>query len=138
MLGNYEDSTPFWFANSELLTEVWHAEIKVIIHLLAKFPDLPKFFDAPEATISQRTACFELLAHRKVVGTIEENFLGLYLDPPSLSEEESSAYKPSLNLFSSDAAPWVLEMNEVAERLPTRINGALPEPLREGHCSRSE
>ena len=102
------------------------------MQLFAKYHDLPKFFDAPEATIPQRTACFELLAHRKVIETIEENFLGFYLNPPTFSDPESSAYKRSLNLVSSDAPAWVVEMNEVAEWLPIRIQSALPEPLREG------
>lgn len=132
MLGDYGDSRPFWFADPELLTEVSHAEVAAIMQLFAKYPDLGKFFDAPEATIPQRTACFKVLAHCKVIETIEENFLGFYLDPPTLSEEESNAYKRALTLVRSDAPSWVVEMNEVAEWFPTCINTALPEPLREG------
>jgi len=122
---------PFWFVSAELLTELWHAEIKAIIQLFAKYPDLRKLFDAPETTIPQRTACFDLLAHRKIVETIDETFLGRYEESPALSEEESSALAGSQNLVGSDAPAWVLEMNEVAQRLPARIHSALPEPLRE-------
>lgn len=132
MLGDYDDSMPFWFADLELLTQVLHVEVAAIFQLFVRLPDLPKFFDAPEATIPQRTACFEVLAHSKVVETIEENFWGVYLDPPTLSKEESSTYKRSLALVRSDAPFWVLEMNEVADWLPARIQSALPEPLREG------
>ena len=122
---------PFWFVSAELLTELWHAEIKAIIQLFAKYPDLRKLFDAPETTIPERTVCFDLLAHRKIVETIDQTFLGRYEESPALSEEESSALAGSQNLVGSDAPPWVLEMNEIAELLPFRIHGALPEPLRE-------
>ena len=36
------------------------------------------------------------------------------------------------HLFGDDAPPWVLEADEVAGLLPSRIYNALPEPLRSG------
>ncbi|HEV2304196.1 MAG TPA: hypothetical protein VGR93_01635 [Candidatus Acidoferrales bacterium] len=122
---------PFWFVSAELLAEMWHAEINAIIQLFANHPELRKLFDAPEATIQQRSACFELLAHRKIVETVAETFLGRYEDSPGLSEKESSAVGDSQSLVSPDAPAWLLEMNEVAELLPVHIHHALPEPLRE-------
>lgn len=122
---------PFWFVSPELLADVLRAEIKAIVQLFAKHPDLCKLFEVPETTIPQRTVCFELLAHRKIVETVDEAFLGRYQDPPALDDEESNALRRTQNLVTSDATAWVLEMNEVAEWLPVRIHSALPEPLRE-------
>lgn len=122
---------PFWFVGAELLTDVLRAEIKAIVQLFGKYPDLPKLFDTPETTIPQRAVCFELLAHRKIVETVNETRLGRYEDSPAFSDEESNALRRSQNLVRSDGPAWVLEMNEVAEWLPVRIHSALPEPLRE-------
>ncbi len=123
---------PFWFVSAELLTNLLHAELSAIMKLFAKWPDLRKLFDAPEATFPQRTACFELLAHCKVIETIDEILSGGgYLESPALSDEESTALACSQNLVSPDAPAWVREANDVAELLPFRIRRALPEPLRD-------
>ncbi len=118
---------PFWFVSAELLADVLRAEI---VQLFGKYPDLPKLFDTPETTIPQRTVCFELLAHRKIVETVDETFLGRYQDSPALGDEDSNALRRTQNLVRSDGPAWVLEMNEVVEWLPVRIHSALPEPLR--------
>ncbi len=122
---------PFWFVSADLLADVLRAEIKAIVRLFGKYPDLPKLFDIPETTIPQRTVCFELLAHCKIVETVDETFLGRYQDSPALCDEESNALRRTQNLVRSDGPAWVLEINEVAEWLPVHINRALPEPLRE-------
>jgi hypothetical protein len=66
------DNDTFWFVSSELLTEVLHAELSVLTHLLAKHPDLPSLLDAAAAAAPQRTACFALVAHRKLVARAEQ------------------------------------------------------------------
>jgi hypothetical protein len=121
---------PFWFASTELLTNVLRAEINAVTQLLAKYPDLPDLLDVPEATIPQHTACFELLAHRKLIEMIFEIFDGPYEESPSLGYEESNALRRTQNLVASDAPAWVLEINEVVELLPSRLSAALPEALR--------
>jgi hypothetical protein len=123
---------PFWFASEELLTKVLSAEIKAVMQLFAKYPDLRNLFDAPEATMPQRTACFMVLAHRKLMETIYEAFAGRHDQSPSLGDVESHALSRTNNLVAADAPAWVLEVNEVAERLPSHIYNALPEPLRLG------
>ncbi|MBZ5526813.1 MAG: hypothetical protein LAN71_02785 [Acidobacteriia bacterium] len=123
---------PFWFVSTELLTKVWHAEISVVTKLLAKDPDLPKLFDAPEATVPQRTACFALLAHRKLIEIIDETLIGRYENSPSLDDVESNTIKRTHNLVAVDAPLWALEMQQVVERLPAHIYSSLPEPLRKG------
>jgi hypothetical protein len=131
MLADYEPR-PFGFASEELLTNFLRAEINAMTHLLARYPDLPDLFDAPAATIPQRTACFTLLAHRKLVNMIDETFLGRYVESPSLGDEELNVYRCTRNLVAPDAPAWVLEINEVVDSLPFRIRDALPEPLRRG------
>jgi len=123
---------PFWFANDALITEFWHAEIRSIVELFAKHLDLIQFFDLPEANAQQRAACFALLAHCKLVGEIDERFLGFHEQPPSLSDEEEEIFERTHSLFDVDAPAWVLEVDQVAELLPSRIFNALPEPLRAG------
>lgn len=131
MLADYAPR-PFGFASEELLTNVLGAEINAVTQLLVKNPNLPDLFDAPETTIPQRTACFLLLAHRKLMEMIYETFTGRDLESPSLGDEESNALKRTNNLVASDAPGWVLEMNEVVELLPFRIYETLPDPLRRG------
>jgi predicted DNA-binding protein YlxM (UPF0122 family) len=121
---------PFWFASPELLGDLYRAELTVVSRLLSENLELPKLFDAPEATPTQRTTCFALLAHRKLAETIDETFVGRYELPPLLSDAESSAFYRTLNLVSSDAPPWVLDMDNVVELLPQRMLEFLPEPLR--------
>jgi AcrR family transcriptional regulator len=123
---------PFWFASEELLTDLLRAEIHTITELFERHPDLHEFFDLPEATVPQRAACFVLLAHRELMGEIYETFAGRYEQSPSLGEEEKDVLRRTQNLFDSDAPAWVLEVNEVAEHLPSRICDALPEPLHRG------
>jgi hypothetical protein len=123
---------PFWFANEELLTNLLRDEIHLVTELFAKYPGLPEFFDLPEASVQQRAACFALLAHRRLMGEIYETFAGRYEQSPSLGDEEKDVLRRTQNLFAGDAPAWVLEINEVAELLPSRIYDALPEPLRSG------
>src|SRR5438034_394799 len=100
---------PFWFASTGLLTKVLHAEFNAVTQLLAKYPDLPNLLDAPQATVQQRSACFALLAHRKLIETICEMFTARYEDSPSLSDVESNALNRTHNLVAADAPVWVLE-----------------------------
>ena len=123
---------PFWFASEELLTNVLRAEINAVMQLLSKYPDLRNLFDVPEATVPQRTACFALLAHRKLIEMIYETFARRYEESPSLGDEESKALRRTQNLVARDAPAWALEINEVVELLPFHIYAALPEPLRIG------
>jgi hypothetical protein len=124
--------SPFWFAQEDLLTDLLQAEIHSIRELFAKHPDLRDFFDFPEATMSQRAACFLALAHRATMDEIYETFAGRYEQSPSLGDEEKDALWLTRSLFDSDGPAWVLELGEVVELLPSRIYGALPEPLRRG------
>ncbi|SRR6266849_227521 len=128
----FTDDDPFWFASSELLTRVWHAEFNVLTQLLEKHPDFRNLLDAPEATVPERTACFALLAHRKLVGMIDEKFVARYEESPSLDDVESNTLNRTYDLVSADAPSWVLEMHQVVERLPARIFTSLPEPLHAG------
>jgi hypothetical protein len=128
---NLIDTNPFWFVSSELLTEVFHAEINVIGQLFSNYPDLRKFLDSPQATTQQRTTCFELLVRRRIIEVIDETIAARYETPLTFNEYESHAVSESTNLVSSDAPAWVLEMNEVAAWFPTRIHAALPEGLRD-------
>jgi RNA polymerase sigma factor (sigma-70 family) len=123
---------PFWFANTELLTQLLHAEIETLTQLLTKYRDLPNLLDAPEATIPQRSACFALLAHRQLIETIDETFTGRYEESPPLSELESDSLSRTHNLVAADAPAWVLEIYQVVEQLPAHIQASLPKPLRAG------
>jgi len=78
------------------------------------------------------SACFTLLAHRRLIEEIEEKFLGMQQQPPVLAEEEKNVVPLMQNLFADDAPAWVLEADQVAELLPARIYEQLPEPLRRG------
>jgi hypothetical protein len=131
MLPDYEPR-PFWFASEELLANVLGAEVNAVTKLLAGNPDLGDLFDAPAATVPQRTACFAILAHRKLTDMIYETFAGRYEESPSLGDEEQNALRRTQNLVASDAPAWVLETNGVVESLPWRIYDELPEPLRRG------
>lgn len=127
---------PFWFASSELLVDLYRAELTEMSRLLSENLELPRLFDAPEATPVQRSACFVLLAHRKLAETAEETLLGRQEQPPSLGDVESNAlYR---NLVASDAPEWVLEMNRLVALLPFRILEILPEPLRRQGFDRSD
>src|SRR5487761_33805 len=136
MSADYDDSDwlgpwPFWFVSSPCLAEVLRAEIKAIIQLFAKYPDLRKLFDAPQITIPERTMCFQLLAHRKIIGMIDQTLVDRYEPPMAFNEEESSALGTSANLVAPDAPAWARGMADVTERLPVHIHRALPELLRE-------
>jgi hypothetical protein len=128
---NLSDTNPFWLVSSELLGDVFRAELKAIARLFSNYPDLQKFLDAPQATIPQRTTCFELLVHRRIIEIISETLAARYENPLTFNEEETWALSRSANLVRSDAPAWVLEMNEVAEWLPARIHAAQPELLRD-------
>lgn len=106
--------------------------------LFAKYPDLPEFFDVPDATVQQRAACFELLAHCALRDTIYETFAGLYEQSPSLGEEERDVLTRTRNLIAGDAPAWVLETFKMAGLLPSRIFAALPEPLHRGGFTASD
>jgi len=123
---------PFWFVSRELLTSVLDAEINAVMQALAKCPDLRSLFDAPEATVPERNACFEVLAHSTLMESIYETFAGRYEESPSLGDAEVNVLGKTQNLVAADSPPWVLEIREVVARLPLRIYDALPEPLRTG------
>jgi hypothetical protein len=128
----FADEDPFWFVSSELLTTVFHAEFNVLTQLLQKRPDFRHLLDAPEVTFSERTACFVLLAHRKLVEMIDQKFVDRYEDSPSINDIESNTLNQTHDLVSTDAPSWVLEMHNVVEGLPARIFASLPEALRVG------
>jgi hypothetical protein len=123
---------PFWFVSSELLTRVFHAELDVVTQLLAKHPNLPNLFDAPETTVQERTVCFALLAHFMLFALADEKFTARYEESPSLNDVESNTLKRFHELVPADAPAWVLEMQQVIEQLPVHIYTSLPEPLRMG------
>lgn len=125
-------NNPFWFASEELLTELLRAEIHSILALFATHPDLAQVFDLPEATVLQRAACFAVLAHRALMSEIYETFAGRQELSPSLGNEEKDVLASTRHLFDDDAPSWVLEANQAAELLPSRIYNTLPEPLRRG------
>jgi hypothetical protein len=130
--------SPFWFAKDDLLTDLLRVQIRSISELFASDPDLREFFDAPEATPQQRAACFALLAHRMLMDTIYDTFAGHHEQSPSLGDDEKHALELTRNLVTTDAPAWVLEVNEVAELLPSRIYDFLPEPLRRGGFNASD
>ena len=121
-------SLPFWFASAELLVDLYRAELMEVRRLFGENLELPRLFDAPEATPAQRSVCFAVLAHRKLAETVEETLLGRREEPPSMGDVESNAVYA--NLVAGDAPEWVLEMNRLVELLPSRILETLPEPLR--------
>jgi vacuolar-type H+-ATPase subunit I/STV1 len=123
---------PFWFASPELLIQVRHVEIDALAQLLAKHPDLRNLFDSTDATVSQRSACFELLARVELVQTIDETFIACYEPSPSLSDAEADTLRRTHNLVAADAPAWVSEMQQVVRHLPAHLNASLPEPLRAG------
>jgi hypothetical protein len=129
---------PFWFLNEKLLVALLTDEFRLITELFVKYPKLREFFDLPDATAEQKVACYALLVHRTLIAEIDEKFLGLYQQPPSLGEEGRDITALTQNLFADDAPLWVSEINSVAERLPTRIYNALPEPLRRGGFNASD
>jgi hypothetical protein len=135
MLSDYEPlfaPCPFWFANPDLLTEILRAEINAVSELLAKYPDLPNLFDSPDALLSQRSVCFALLAHRKLIEVIDNTFTSRYEQTPALSDVESETLRSTYNLVAADAPVWVSEMYQVVQQLPARINASLPKPLQPG------
>jgi hypothetical protein len=123
---------PLWFASEELLTDLLRDEIHLVTQLFARHPDLREFFDLPEASVEQRAACFAVLAHRTLMELIYETFTGRYQPSPSLGDEENDVLRRTQGLVAPDAPAWVLEVDQVAGLLPSRIFDALPEPLRRG------
>jgi len=114
------------------LTEVLRTEIRGLTQLLARYPNSPKLFDTPDTTIQERTACFELLAHRKLIEIISETFTERHEESPSLSDVESDTLRRAFSLVPTDAPVWVVEMLQVVERLSAHIFSSLPESLRAG------
>jgi hypothetical protein len=138
MFADYEplfSPRPFRFASRELLTKVWHAEIDVVARLLAEYPNVRNLLDAPEATVPERTACFVLLAHCKIIETIDETFVARYEESPSLAEVESTTLKRTYHLVAADAPAWVQEMLQLVGQLPAHISTSLPESLRAGRLN---
>jgi hypothetical protein len=119
---------PFWFANSELLKELFRFELSLINRLLTQHPELRSLLDTSVATVSDRRICFTVLAHRKVLEMIDEMFADRY-ENPSLTGEESDAVKATSNLVAGDAPDWVLEMDRIVEQLPNHLFSALPQAL---------
>jgi hypothetical protein len=120
---------PFWFASSELSASLMRAELNRLHQLLTEYPDFRKWFDSPKATLSERKVCFALLAHRTVFQLIDEHRVSMYEDPLSLDDRQLYALSETRNLVAGDEPAWVREVKEVAERLPSRILAALPQPL---------
>src|SRR6266481_5825509 len=118
---------PFWFANEELLTDLLRDEINLVTQLFSRHSDLREFFDLPEGSVEQRAACFAVLAHRTLMDEIYETFAGRYEQSPSLGGDENDILRRTRDFFADDAPAWVLEVNEVAQRLPSRVYDALPE-----------
>lgn len=127
-----DDPQPFWFVDSKLTGDLLRAEIAKVNGLVEQYPQIRSFFGVPESTVSQRGLCFTLLAHRKVLDVIYDRFASFYEDSPSLGEEESRALQSTNGLVTADAPDWTLEMNRVAELLPSHIFFALPQSLRAG------
>ena len=123
---------PFWFVSDELLADILRAEIDFVTHLLAKCSDLPTIFDAPNATVQQRTTCFMVLAHRELMSIVYETFSARWQQPPPLGEAESNALNQTRDLVPADAPTWVLETQQMVEHLPGHIHDALPQALRKG------
>lgn len=125
---------PFWFVSQELLIQVRRAQIDALAQLLANHSgsDLRNLFDSAEATVAQRSVCFQVLARIEVVQTIDETFIVSHEPSPPLSDEEASTLRRTHNLVAGDAPDWVSEMQRVVQQLPAHINAALPEPLRAG------
>lgn len=120
---------PFWFVRSELLADLMRAELDTLGKILTEYPDLRKLFDAPEATLPERSVCFALLAHRKVVDVIDEDLVSRYEDSPSLDDKQKEVLSRTGHIFAADAPAWVLEANQVAQLLRFRIVETLPAPL---------
>jgi hypothetical protein len=135
-MSTYDDylpsPTPFWFASEGLLTDILRVEIDAVNKLLAGYPNLSNIFDDHDATVPQRTLCFELLARRELMAIVYEMFAGRHEQSPSLGDSESKALSGTQNLVARDAPAWAREVNDVVELLPYRINVALPKPLRKG------
>jgi hypothetical protein len=66
------------------------------------------------------------------MGEIYETFAGRWEQSPSLGDEEKNVLRRTQSLVAPDAPAWVLEVDQVAELLPSRVYDALPEPLRRG------
>jgi DNA-directed RNA polymerase specialized sigma24 family protein len=124
------DPEPFWFVGSELLADLFHAEIAKVNELGEQHGQIARLFDFPEASVSQRRLCFAVLAHGKVLEIISELFASRYEPSPPMSEEESRALNLTGGLPASDAPDWVLEMDRVVDRLAVHLKDALPDPLR--------
>lgn len=124
--------SPFWFASEELLTDLLRDEIHLVTQLFARHPDLREFFDLPGASAEQGATCFAVLAHRRLMDEIYETFAGRYQQSPSLGDEEKDVLRRTQALVTDDAPAWALEVDRVAELVPSRIYDALPELLRRG------
>jgi len=127
----------FWFANSELLKELFHVELSLLNRLLTQDPELRSLLDTSVATVSDRKTCFTVLAHRMILEMISETFDALY-EKLSLTGEESNTVSATGSLVGSDAPDWVLEMDRVVERLPHHLFGALPQALRVGRFKEND
>lgn len=119
---------PLWFVSSEVLTDLFRTELSFIKRSLADQPRLSDILDSPVATLSERKICFTVLAHRKVVDIICEDFVERYEQPP-LSDEESDTLRRTTGLVSTDAPNWVLEIDRVVDRFLLHLCDALPGPL---------
>jgi hypothetical protein len=128
---------PFWFANLELLEELFRFELSLMNRLLTQHPELRSLLDTSIATVSDRKICFTVLAHRKALEMINEMFADRY-ENPSLTGEESKVVSATNSLVTSDAPDWILEMDRVVERLPNHLFGALPQVLRTGRFNENE
>src|SRR6516164_2375965 len=128
---------PFWFASEDLLNKLLRAAITKADQLFTERRKLSSLFDVPGATFPERHACFMLLAHRKIIETISDIFVGRELSP-SLSKKGRKVLRRTQNLFAEDAPRWVLDVNDVVELLPSRIYKTLKKPLRRGGLNRND
>lgn len=120
---------PFWFADTALLAKFFLAEINTAAQLLADRPNMRAAFDTPDAELSQRKMCFELLAHRKLIEVLDDSIVARHEMPPSLNDLESRTLLQTSNLVPDDAPEWARDMQRVVHQIPLRIVHALPGPL---------
>jgi hypothetical protein len=106
---------PFWFVDTPLLAKFLLDEINAAAQLLADQPNTRAVFDAPDAELSQRKRCFELLAHRNLIEVLDESIVARYETPPSLNDLETRTLGQTSNLVPDDAPEWALELKRVVD-----------------------
>lgn len=123
------DPQPFWFVDSELLSDVISAEICLAGEILKKYPHLPEWFDNPQSRADERKICFAAAARANLIANISETIAARYEVVRPLTEEESKTFRRISNLIASDAPAWAKEMKSVIERIPSHLYALLPDSL---------